>query len=35
MDHINLGSVIEQVITKFSQNRIGDKPPVFVTISPA
>ena len=35
MEHINLGSVIEQAISKFGQNRIGDKPPVFVMISPA
>jgi hypothetical protein len=35
MEHVNLGSVIEQAISKFSQNRIGDKPPVFVMISPA
>jgi hypothetical protein len=27
MEHINLGSVIEQAISKFGQNRIGDKPP--------
>lgn len=33
MDKINLGAVIEEVIAKFSQNRIGDKPPVFVMIS--
>jgi len=35
MDHVNLGSVIEQAISKFGQNRIGDKPPVFVMISPS
>ena len=35
MEHVNLGSVIEQAISKFSQNRIGEKPPVFVVISPA
>jgi hypothetical protein len=35
MQHVNLGSVIEQAIAKFTQNRIGDKPPVFVMISPA
>lgn len=35
MEQVNLGSVIEQAISKFSQNRIGAKPPVFVTISPA
>ena len=35
MEHVNLGSVIEQAISKFSQNRIGEKPPLFVMISPA
>jgi hypothetical protein len=34
MEHVNLGLVIEQSISKFGQNRIGDKPPVFVVISP-
>jgi hypothetical protein len=34
MEHVNLGPVIEQAIAKFSQNRIGDKPPVFVMVSP-
>jgi hypothetical protein len=35
MEHVNLGSVIEQAISKFGQNRTGDKPPVFVMISPS
>ena len=35
MEHVNLGLVIEQSISKFGQNRIGNKPPVFVMISPA
>jgi hypothetical protein len=35
MEHVNLGSVIEEAISKFSQNRIGEKPPLFVMISPA
>ena len=35
MERVNLGSVIEQAISKFGQNRIGEKPPVFVIISPA
>ena len=35
MEHVNLGSVIEQAISKFGQNRIGDKPPVFAMISPS
>ena len=34
MEDINLGSVIDQAITKVSRNRIGEKPPVFVTLSP-
>lgn len=34
MEQVNLGSVIEQAITRFSQNRIGEKPPVFVTLAP-
>ena len=34
MEHVNLGSIIEQAISKFGQNRIGEKPPVFVMISP-
>jgi len=35
MQKVNLGSVIEQAITRVTQNRIGEKPPVFVTLSPA
>ena len=35
MQKVNLGSVIEQAITKVTHNRIGEKPPVFVTMSPA
>jgi len=35
MEQVNLSSVIEQAITRFSQNRIGEKPPVFVTLAPA
>jgi hypothetical protein len=35
MERVNLGSVIEQAISRFSRNRIGDKPPLFVMISPA
>ena len=34
MEQIDLGWVIEEAIFKFSQNRIGDKPRVFVTRSP-
>jgi hypothetical protein len=35
MEQVNLGLLIEQVITRFSQNRIGHKPHLFVMISPA
>ena len=35
MERIDLGTVIQDAISKFNQNRIGDKPPVFVTLSPA
>jgi hypothetical protein len=35
MQKVNLGSVIEQAITRVTQNRIGEKPAVFVTLSPA
>jgi hypothetical protein len=33
MDKINLGTVIEEVIAKFSKNRVGARPPVFLMIS--
>src|SRR5207253_10871082 len=32
MEQIELGSVIEEAIAKFSRNRIGDKPPMFLMI---
>jgi hypothetical protein len=32
MEQIELGNVIEEAIAKFSRNRIGDKPPVFLMI---
>ena len=35
MEQVHLGSVIEQAISRFSQNRIGEKPPLFVMIAPA
>jgi len=35
MERVNLGAVIEQAITKVTRSRIGEKPPVFVTLSPA
>ena len=34
MERIDLGTVIQEVIAKFNKNRIGDKPRVFVTLSP-
>jgi hypothetical protein len=35
MEQVNLGSVIEKSIARFNRNRIGDKPPVFVSLTPA
>lgn len=35
MERVNLGAVIEHAISKFSQNRTGDKPTVFVMTSAA
>jgi hypothetical protein len=35
MERVDLGTVIQDAISRFSHNRIGDKPPVFVTLSPA
>jgi len=35
MRKLDIGAVIQEAISRFSQNRIGDKPPVFVTLSPA
>lgn len=35
MEQVNLGSVIEKSIARFNRNRIGDKPPVFVALTPA
>lgn len=35
MQKIDLGMVIQEAITKFSQNRFGDKPPVSVVIPSA
>jgi hypothetical protein len=34
MEKLDIGAVIQEAISRFSQNRIGDKPPVFVTLSP-
>lgn len=34
MERTNLGMVIEEAIANFNKNRIGDKPRVFVTLSP-
>lgn len=33
MEKIDLGTIIQQAIAKFSETRIGQKPPVFVMIS--
>ncbi len=33
MEKIDLGTIVQQAIAKFSENRIGQKPPVFVMIS--
>jgi hypothetical protein len=33
MEKINLGTVIEEVIAKFSKNRAGKRPPIFLMIS--
>jgi hypothetical protein len=35
MGKLDIGAMIHEAISRFSQNRIGDKPPVFVTLSPA
>lgn len=34
MEQVNLSSVIEQAISRFNRSRIGEKPPVFVALSP-
>jgi hypothetical protein len=34
MDKINLGTVLEETISKFCQNRIGDKPALRVGFPP-
>jgi hypothetical protein len=34
MERTDLGSMIQEVISRFNQNRIGEKPPVFVVLSP-
>jgi len=35
MEATDLGSIIQESISRFSRNRIGEKPPVFVVLSPA
>ena len=35
MKTIDLGSVVQQTIFRYSQNHVGDKPLVFVTLAPA
>jgi len=34
MEKVDLASVIQETISRCSQNRFGDKPPVFVTLAP-
>jgi len=34
MEKLDFGTVIQEAISRFSRNRIGDKPPVFVTLAP-
>ena len=33
MEKIDLGTIVQQAIARFNQNRIGKKPPVFIMIS--
>jgi len=33
MEKIDLGTIVQQAIARFNQNRIGQKPPVFIMIS--
>jgi hypothetical protein len=35
MQTIDLGSVVQQTISRYSHNHVGDKPLVFVTLAPA
>ena len=35
MEKLDMGTVIHEAISRFSQNRTGDKPAVFVTLAPA
>ena len=35
MEKLDIGAVIQDAISRFSQNRTGDKPPVFVSLAPA
>ena len=34
MEQIDLGELVEGIVVKFSQNRMGIKPTVFVVIPP-
>lgn len=34
MKKLDIGTVIQDAISRFSQNRSGDKPPVFVSLTP-
>jgi hypothetical protein len=33
MERVNLGSVIEQAITRVTRNRVGEQPPVLSALS--
>lgn len=35
MEYVNLESVVQQTITRFKHNRSGEKPLVFVSVSPS
>ena len=35
MGKLDIGAVIHEAISRFSQNRTGAKPPVFITLAPA
>jgi hypothetical protein len=34
MKNLDLSTVIQEAISRFNQNRVGNKPPVFVTLAP-
>jgi hypothetical protein len=35
MEKVDLATIIQETISAFCRNRIGEKPPIFVTLSPA